>query len=374
MEDTTSSMTKEIFPMRATTDTRNLDSGLPQAGGDPSGPSLSDPPPSDRSLSDRSLFASHPELSGSLQPTAGYHPDTGTTVPRRYVHRAALAEVFLTGIAPAGAGSYLVTAQWPRGHSLYGSRGGLLDPMLACETVRQTVPLLSHTVFDVPFGHMQSWDHISFGLDPDVMTAGSTPPEIEMRVRCHDTVLRGTRLIATSLDIMLFRDGDLLGAAGARFSCHTPAIYKRLRTGRADADPHLLMKDMPQLPPVAPPAVGRDRAEDVVLSPTERSDAWLLRVDPSHPILFDHPVDHAPGMLLLEAARQAAQAASPGNAVVLGLDSDFIRYVELDAPCLIEARALPADVRGRVRVQVTGTQNGAAAFTASVTTQPLAAA
>ncbi|MET9464294.1 ScbA/BarX family gamma-butyrolactone biosynthesis protein [Streptomyces sp. NPDC006544] len=356
--------------MRATTDTRNLESGLPQAGGDLSGQSLTDP-----SLSDRSLFASHPELSGPVLPEAGYLPETGTTVPRRYVHRAALAEVFLTGIAPVGADTYLVTAQWPRGHSLYGSRGGMLDPMLACETVRQTVPLLSHTVFDVPFGHMQSWDHISFGLDPDVMTAGVTPPEIELRVRCHDTVLRGSRLIATSLDIMLFRDGDLLGAAGARFSCHTPAIYKRLRTGRADSDPQLLMKDMPHLPPVAPPTVGRDRAADVVLSPTERSDTWLLRVDPSHPILFDHPVDHAPGMLLLEAARQAAQAASPaGNSVVLGLDSDFIRYVELDAPCRIETQALSADARGRVQVLITGIQNGATAFTASVTTQPLAAA
>ncbi|WP_330301396.1 ScbA/BarX family gamma-butyrolactone biosynthesis protein [Streptomyces sp. NBC_00503] len=343
--------------MRATTDSRNLDSGLGQAGHD---------------LSDRSLFEAHPELAGSLLPETGYHRP-GTTVPRQYVHRAALAEVFLTGIGPAGADSYLVTAQWPRGHSLYGSRDGRLDPMLACETVRQTVPLLSHTVFDVPFGHMQSWDRIAVGLDPDAMRAGATPPEIEMRVRCHDTVLRGSRLVSTSLAILLFRDGDLLGSAQARYSCHTPAVYKRLRAGRADVHPDLLTKDMPQLPPAVPAAVGRDRASDVVLSPTGRPGQWLLRVDPSHPILFDHPVDHAPGMLLLEAARQAAHAAcGGGDDVVLSLESEFIRYVELDAPCRIEARRLSADPFGRSQVLITGTQSGATAFTVAVTMQPRA--
>ncbi|WP_281275492.1 AfsA-related hotdog domain-containing protein [Saccharothrix australiensis] len=42
-----------------------------------------------------------------------------------------------------------------------------------------------------------------------------------------------------------------------------------------------------------------------MLSPVGRSDSWLPRVDRRHPVLFDHPVDHVPGMALQEAGRQA---------------------------------------------------------------------
>ena len=34
--------------------------------------------------------------------------------------------------------------------------------------------------------------------------------------------------------------------------------------------------------------------------------------DPRHPFFFDHASDHVPGMVLLEAARQAAAVASGG--------------------------------------------------------------
>ncbi|WP_260845011.1 AfsA-related hotdog domain-containing protein [Streptomyces sp. SLBN-31] len=47
---------------------------------------------------------------------------------------------------------------------------------------------------------------------------------------------------------------------------------------------------------------------DVVLSPLGQPHRWQLRVDTRHPVLFDHIVDHVPGMLLIEAARQAATA------------------------------------------------------------------
>ncbi|WP_142212826.1 AfsA-related hotdog domain-containing protein [Streptomyces sp. SLBN-118] len=56
-------------------------------------------------------------------------------------------------------------------------------------------------------------------------------------------------------------------------------------------------------PPACLTPFGRDRFEDVVLAATDRPDRWQLRVDTTHPILFDHLVDHAPGMLLLEPAR-----------------------------------------------------------------------
>lgn len=322
-------------------------------------------------LSGRDLISTH---LGQPLPELNDGPPT-TPVARQYVHRAAMAEVFLTGISTISPESYLVTAQWPRGHSLYGARGGLLDPMLASETVRQAIPLLSHTVFDVPLGHMQSWDHLYLRLNRRAMRTEPRPPEINLRIRCRDTVLRGARLVATTLDVLIIRDGALLGSAEARFASHTPAIYKRLRGGLAGVDPLLLMANQPPLAPVEPRSVGRDREQDVVLSPGDAPHHWLLRVDPTHPILFDHPVDHAPGMLLLEAARQAAQAVSaPESTALVSLDSVFSRYVELDAPCWIEAEPLSADARGRAHTRIVGRQNDGVAFSARVTTAPLTGA
>ncbi|MGW3647934.1 AfsA-related hotdog domain-containing protein [Streptomyces sp. NPDC000878] len=102
------------------------------------------------------------------------------------------------------------------------------------------------------------------------------------------------------------------------------------------------------------------------------ANRWELRVDTGHPILFDHLVDHVPGMLLIEAARQAARAATGRpDALLLGLDGSFARYAELDAPCWIEARVARPDSFGPgpvqdLRVHVHATQQGRRVFAADL--------
>lgn len=70
-------------------------------------------------------------------------PRLTTTVPREYVHRAAVSEVLLTGweaaAEPAGPDpdEFAVSAQWPRSHSFFTQSGGYQDPMLLIESVRQ---------------------------------------------------------------------------------------------------------------------------------------------------------------------------------------------------------------------------------------------
>ncbi|WP_240804132.1 AfsA-related hotdog domain-containing protein [Streptomyces sp. A0592] len=95
-----------------------------------------------------------------------------------------------------------------------------------------------------------------------------------------------------------------------------------------------------------------------------------LRADINHPILFDHPVDHAPGMLLLEAVRQAAYASAfPRRGVLTDMEMQFFRYAELNSPCWIETTALPdrtaAPDGRRLPVRVVARQNGEEVFTAT---------
>ncbi|MFE6989647.1 AfsA-related hotdog domain-containing protein, partial [Streptomyces pharetrae] len=77
-----------------------------------------------------------------------------STVPSELVHRAAVAEVLLTGWRRVDDSRFVMTAQWPRGHCFFTPvAGGYHDPLIGCETLRQIGLLLGHAEFGVPFGH-----------------------------------------------------------------------------------------------------------------------------------------------------------------------------------------------------------------------------
>lgn len=291
-----------------------------------------------------------------------------TTVPKEYVHRAAVTEVFLTGWRQTDTDTCAVTAQWPRAHTFYGPAGGFHDPLLFSETLRQTVPLLSHAVYGAPMDHKQIWRDLRVSLDPAALRAGLTPADVELEIRCSDVERRAGVLRGMRMDVTATRDGVRLATAATAFSSHSGALYRRLRGAYADAERAMAGAIAPPLP-ASPELVGRERPYDVVLSPRADDGRWQLRVHTTHPIIFDHPNDHAPGMLLLEAARQAAQhLLGPAPVLATGLDAAFHRYSELDAPAWVTAEPL-----GDGRVRVTVEQHDALVFECAVTTHPAVA-
>ncbi|MFF8392662.1 ScbA/BarX family gamma-butyrolactone biosynthesis protein [Streptomyces sp. NPDC016172] len=282
--------------------------------------------------------------------TASALASPATAVPRKYVHKAAHSEVLLTSWHRRSVDEYTVTAQWPRTHSFYRPAQGLHDPMLFAETVRQTIPLLSHVAYDVPFGHHLIWEHFRYSLALESLRNSTEPAELVLHISCTDIERRRGNLAAMRLQLRAERDGQHLGTAEARFTSHSSTVYRRLRGTYGELH-NALAAARPPADGVLAHLAGRRLPEDVVLSPTGRSDRWQLRVDTEHPSLFDHPVDHVPGMLLLEAVRQAAQAArTPFPAVAVGMKTAFHRYVELDAPSWIQI--WPGENRDRLRFAV----------------------
>ncbi|WP_159044431.1 ScbA/BarX family gamma-butyrolactone biosynthesis protein [Streptomyces sp. NRRL B-24085] len=267
-----------------------------------------------------------------------------------HTHKTNQDEVLLRDWRRTGPDTFTVTAAWPAGHRFYVSRLGLHDPLLLSETVRQTLPLLSHGAYQVPFGHQLLWKDFGWTLDPEAarVDGDGGPAELELYITCHEVTYRRDRASAISLGVEVERGGRPLATAHSRFTIQDRTVYNRLRGSYADAAA-ATARAVPLPPPAGLSPFGRDRFEDVVLAATDRPDHWQLRVDTTHPVLFDHVVDHAPGMLLLEAARQAALAtAHPRPTAVTGMESDFVRYAEMDAPCFLHAERL-ADP-GRVRV------------------------
>lgn len=300
-------------------------------------------------------------------------PRLTTTVAREYVHRAALSEVFLTGWEATGADRFGVTAQWPRCHGFYESEYGCYDPLMLCETFRQTFPLLSHAAYGVPFGHQLAWHHLRYALDPRAMTITAVPAEIELRVTCFDIQRRRELPTAMSMSVEVLRDGTPLAEADTRFSILAPAVYRRLRASRADTQ-RVFSTAPPPPAPIARRDAGRGRHQDVVLAQAPGAGRWQLRADTSHPVLFDHAVDHVPGMLLLEAVRQAGHALRPAGVPMMptAMDATFHQYVEFDAPCWIEAQPVPGaagDARHDVRVDAV--QENRLMFTAAGTLSAL---
>ncbi|MEU6525981.1 ScbA/BarX family gamma-butyrolactone biosynthesis protein [Streptomyces sp. NPDC046924] len=312
---------------------------------------------------------------------AGAHAGPGTTrVTERLAHRTRAADVFPTGWIRLSDLAFRVTARWPADHSFFGPADDRhQDPMIIGETLRQTSMALAHAEFGTPLDtHFVMWDlSVTSDLSGLLLVDAAEPVTID--VVCSEVRRRGRGLSSMRTTMEFRRAGRLVARGTGSTGCTSPAAYRRLRARQLDA----MDSAIPLLPPVAPELVGRDRVEDVVLAPADRPGTWLLRVDTSHPVLFPRPNDHVPGMILFEAARQAATAAS-GSRTFLPTDmaASFSRYAELDSPCLLEAEVLDKDKtdtdtdtdtdtgNGEVTVQVSGRQNDRPVFTATLTSAP----
>jgi len=94
--------------------------------------------------------------------------------------------------------------------------------------------------------------------------------------------------------------------------------------------------------PAAPQALQRHPRHCVIQHVVRRSPQSLhaqLLVDEAHPYFFDHPLDHVPGILLIEGALQLAEYAVPGLQqahFIHGLSIRFHRYVQKERPVTIE--------------------------------------
>lgn len=261
-------------------------------------------------------------------------------VPRRFVHRQAVSEVYLTDSAPDGAGDrFLVAAQWPRQHTFYRSCAGRYDTMLLAETLRQCAIYLAHRHYAVPLGRKFTMQRMHVEVDLDRMLPGPGAAEVTLDARFQVRERRHGRVSVFAVTVDFHIDGVVVGNAETVAGILTLDEYEHARW-RGDRAP--VVGQVPLLPPISPTAVCVQDSRAVVLAPHPSGSGhgrWLLRTDLTHPVLFDHPCDHVPGAVLLEAARQSARLhrGSP-CADVESVDLVFQRFVELDEPTTVAAR------------------------------------
>ncbi|MEU9730982.1 ScbA/BarX family gamma-butyrolactone biosynthesis protein [Streptomyces sp. NPDC048002] len=307
----------------------------------------------------RPLFPVRPVTPAA--PARPVGPPPAATIDTRLVHRAKRRDVLPTGITKLDDTHYTVSTEWPAGHRRFTDTAGNFLPSLVIESVRQAVILVAHDGLGVPLGHKFLVSGAHHRVDPGRLLAPDAPARLDLDVSVHQ--LRQRRGVPASLQarVVLRVNGEIIGTGGGDCSVMTPEVYRRLRHGRTEtAWPRALAAPLPA--PVPPHSVGRTHAHDVVLAPGDRTGEWLLRADVSNELMFDHPNDHLPAMVLLDAAQQAAHTlfgARPFRPS--SCEVSCSRYVEFDTPCTVRTDLKDEAGHGYV-LSVTGHQGGEQVF------------
>jgi hypothetical protein len=295
-------------------------------------------------------------------------------VPRHLVHKVSLSEVLLTGAVQAEKDRFVVAARWPSDHQLYRPTApGIGDPSLLIESVRQSAIYICHRFYDIPpAGRPFVMAGIEVEIDaPGLPYAPGEALPVLLEAVCTRTATAPKRF-GMAMEATLYIGGRRHGRSHVRWEVMDERRYAVVRSRKcaqpsADtaADPVASVAD--RLPAAV---AGRLRPQDVLLAPHPQGTpgVWQLMLDESHPVYFDHGGDHVPGMVLIEAMRQAAHAATvvvhPGNTVPelwapLSLASSFERFGALDAPVTITAQPIPgAEALGHFDFHLTATQHG----------------
>ncbi|MEU5718914.1 ScbA/BarX family gamma-butyrolactone biosynthesis protein [Streptomyces sp. NPDC020403] len=302
-------------------------------------------------------------MSGGIVPDVPSFPQTPrggagheAGVPKEYVHLSRADAVVITGWGRPEDGEFSLTAHWP------APQDGLpYDPRVLVQTIRQSGLAIAHAEYGVPLSHHTLLDSFDFTVTPGFSVSASPRQSCPLTVRISlaEPKKRGRSVSSLGMDIRVFHDNSMVARADCQFGWISPAAYRRLRGARLSTG----WNTWPLPEPVAPRTVGRATRTDVVLAPGDRPRSWQLRNDVENVLLFDHPVDHVPGLVLIEAAYQAAHATlypAPFEATTVA--TAFERYTEFDRPCWIEAEAVPTATPGETAVLVTGVQDGSTVF------------
>lgn len=276
-------------------------------------------------------------------------PSFERTIDRSLVHRLAVAEVFLTDITEGrGAGEFAIGAQLPRRHSFYRPVGGVHDSMLLAEVLRQSVIGVAHTFLGAPADSNFTMQSLGFEVaDWTGLLVREYPLDLEVHLTVTDTEYRSQSIASMQVTLEFLHEGRRVATGQGHTRIFDSSSYAKIRWPHGE--PPRTPATLVPVEPVPTVDVGVLEPADVVLGvqrhheATADSAAWPLRVNTAHPVLFDHSCDHVPGMLLLEAVRQATRlTCGDSRAMPKSLDMRFIRFGELGQPVWVSARTTAA--------------------------------
>jgi hypothetical protein len=274
------------------------------------------------------------------------------TVPRELVHRVSVAEVFVTSLVEH-AGQIDVGVQLPRSHAFYrDSVTGYHDPVAFVEAGRQACLAVAHKCFRVPAEARFVLRRFELRVhDPAGLAVTDAPCDATLHCQVVRRFTQDDHLCGLHLRHRFEIDGSHVLTADFAFSW---VLEHEWAAVRGSIEP---LRPSPPPARCAATVVGRSCARNVVIGPPHIDGAFAraaVVVDTGHPTLFDHPVDHTPGMVLVEAVRQlatacAAVSADLGFGLVTALRCRFSDFTELGADAMCHCQLGAVQTVGAAR-------------------------
>jgi len=283
-------------------------------------------------------------------------------VSRELVHKAAVEQVLVTDFVELGELEFASAGQAPRAHAYFNDAiAPHYDALMMLESGRQAFVTAAHAMVDVPRASQFTFVGVDLQVERlDALRLGAEPASLVWCARLiGPRILRGEPVGAGAVGELLI-DGVRCAAITGVGVFMSERMYRILRRR-----PHGLPDEAPvgTGARLSPAAVGRRDPANVVIGELEHRDGALhtgVVVDRSHTTFFDHPLDHVPAMLLVEALRQTAVVAvaqthglRPEALHLSRVDVKYHRYAELDGRIGCAATAGAVLQRGQTRdVQV----------------------
>ncbi|WP_141928270.1 AfsA-related hotdog domain-containing protein [Yimella lutea] len=251
-------------------------------------------------------------------------PTTASPVTmQNWVHKRSAAQVLVRAIRTSTTSMATLDVHWSPDIDAVFRCLGAYSPLIVIETVRQSVIATAHHLLGVELGTafmMREIDveFLGFASIRDVSEEGvSLTVEVECAARIRNTQHWTIRIRVD--------DSDVARATGISMLAVQP-LYARLRGGRA----HKLIESVKVEANRSLSSRGRDGCLGRL------GGVPVLHVDQDHPVFFDHPLDHVPGLLVIEAALQVPLIGEFAvRFPIARVVAAFSTFIELDVPCYV---------------------------------------
>jgi hypothetical protein len=296
----------------------------------------------------------------------------GRTLPAALVHKAAVEQVFLTDWMKGPEPDLLCTiaAELPLAHARFSdAASGYHDLVLLAEVVRQGGLVSAAKVLEVPEDRQFLLRELRVAIDPLernrrvrecarlLIEQDASQSAIKMR--------RGGNLAGGKMHARLKIDGEPSGVCEVVGLWLPDEMYAGFRGGAGEGNGAGAATDEADELPQEPEERSGKSPQNTVIGtlqpdPGQSGLRGRLLVAMDDPTFFDHPLDHVPGLLMLEAMQQAAVGVAcrehgvpPRGVAVTSFDVKFSRIAEFSP-----AAACHATLTDRESATVEVTQLG----------------
>lgn len=299
----------------------------------------------------------------------------GHTVSKELVHRAAVSEVFLTDINNIEEDKFYTGAHLPRTHSYYNDVPSKThyENIVLLEVCRQSSIIIAHNYYNAPLNAKFIFNEAKFHIeDNKALLIKASPSSVLTEIDVISKDLRNNKLNGLTFEMRVYVDCKLAATKLMDITWLDLPVWNKIRNKAlqfAESFSEIkFSRSANQLE--SRDVVGRDNTENIVLHSIENKNGKYvagIHINKAHPAIFDHPLDHVPGMLLIEAFRQMSLYCvnkkydlHHGDIYIKVCDIDFIKFTELNLGSYCSVERASIDVKsGEISLVLSITQNDA---------------